>query len=71
MRISGSELMRNLAEELPDLPIDAGFMPKLKERIRLAKAIEKAQHEVKKENHDKNWLKETAEAMDLDLDPDM
>jgi ATP-dependent RNA helicase DDX24/MAK5 len=46
-------------------------MPKLKERIRLAKAIEKAQHEVKKENHEKNWLKETAEAMDLDLDPDM
>jgi ATP-dependent RNA helicase DDX24/MAK5 len=61
----------NADQELPDLPIESGFMPKLKERIRLAKAIEKAQHEVKKENHERNWLREAAEAMDVDLDPDL
>ncbi|KAK4688530.1 ATP-dependent RNA helicase DDX24/MAK5, partial [Tremellales sp. Uapishka_1] len=66
-------LMKSLAreEQLPDLTIDSGFLPKLKERIRVAKAIEKAQHMVKKDNHEKNWLKETAEAMDIDIDPDM
>ena len=57
--------------ELPELNIESGFLPKLRERIRLAKKIEKAQHGVKKENHEKNWLREAAEAMDVDLDPSM
>lgn len=43
----------------------------MKERIKLAKDIEKAQHLVKKENHDRNWLKEAAEAMDVDIDPSL
>lgn len=66
-------LMKSLdrSTEIPDLPIEAGFLPKLKERIALARDIEKAQHAVKKDNHDKNWLRETAEAMDLDIDPSM
>jgi len=53
------------------LPIESGFLPKLRERLRLARDIEKAQHTVKKENHARNWLKEAAEAMDVDIDPDM
>ena len=57
--------------ELPDLPIESGFLPPLRKRIELARDIEKAQHQVKKENHDRNWLIEAAEAMDLDIDPDM
>lgn len=59
------------ATEMPELQIESGFLPKLKERITLAKDIEKAQHLVKKENHDRNWLQEAAEAMDLDIDPGM
>lgn len=46
-------------------------MPKLKERVRIAREIEKAQHAVKKSKHEKSWLQETAEAMDIDIDPDM
>ena len=57
--------------ELPDLPIESGFLPKLRERIALARDIEKAQHVDKKDKHDRNWLQETAEAMDLDIDPSM
>jgi ATP-dependent RNA helicase DDX24/MAK5 len=64
-------LKRILAVDLPDLSIEPGFLTKLRARIRVAKEIEKAQHMVKKDNHDKNWLKETAEAMDVDIDPDM
>jgi ATP-dependent RNA helicase DDX24/MAK5 len=59
------------APELPELAIEPGFLPKLKERIRIAREIEKAQHQIKKENHDKSWLKEVAEAMDVDIDADM
>lgn len=54
-----------------DLEIEGGFLPKLKERIALARQIEKTQHEVKKESHDRSWLEEAAEAMDLDIDPSM
>lgn len=53
------------------MSIESGFLPKLRERIRLARDIEKAQHNVKKENHDRNWLKEAAEAMEVDIDPSM
>lgn len=55
----------------PDLQIEAGFLPKLKERLAVAREIEGAQHKAKKETHDRNWLAEAAEAMDIDIDPDM
>jgi ATP-dependent RNA helicase DDX24/MAK5 len=66
-------LLKSLKRDAPppDLEVEGGFLPKLKERIAVAREIEKAQHNVKKENHDKNWLKEAAEALDLDIDPDM
>jgi ATP-dependent RNA helicase DDX24/MAK5 len=57
--------------ELPDLPIEAGFLPPLRERIRLAREIEKAQHTAKKDTHDRSWLREAAEAMDVDIEPGM
>lgn len=60
-----------VATDMPELAIESGFLPKLKQRLALAKEIEKAQHVVKKENHDKNWLKEAAEAMDVDIDPSL
>jgi ATP-dependent RNA helicase DDX24/MAK5 len=59
------------ANELPELQVEPGFLPKLKERVRIAREIEKAQHAVKKSKHEKSWLQETAEAMDIDIDPDM
>jgi ATP-dependent RNA helicase DDX24/MAK5 len=55
----------------PEFEVEGGFLPKLKERLALARDIEKAQHYVKKENHDRSWLEEAAEAMDIDIDPDM
>ncbi|TXT07465.1 hypothetical protein VHUM_03185 [Vanrija humicola] len=66
-------LLRSLGRDAPppELAIEGGFMPKLKERIALAREIEKAQHAVKKDNHDKNWLREAAEAMDIDIDPEL
>ncbi|WRT63931.1 uncharacterized protein IL334_000858 [Kwoniella shivajii] len=66
-------LMRGLgrSHELPDLPIESGFLQPMRERIKLAREIEKAEHQQSKSSHDKNWLLETAEAMDLDVDPDL
>jgi ATP-dependent RNA helicase DDX24/MAK5 len=59
------------ANELPELQVEPGFLPKLRERVRIAREIEKAQHAVKKAKHEKSWLQETAEAMDIDLDSDL
>lgn len=66
-------LMRSLDRpaDLPELQVEPGFLPKLKERLRIAKEIENARHKVKKKRHDDGWLKEAAEAMDIDLDPDL
>ncbi|KIR59411.1 ATP-dependent RNA helicase MAK5 [Cryptococcus bacillisporus CA1873] len=66
-------LMKSLerTHELPDLSIEAGFLPSLRERLRVATEIEKAQHRATKATHDKNWLLEAAEAMDIDIDPSM
>ena len=53
------------------MPVELYMLDKLKERIQLARKIDSAQHKVKKENYEKNWLKEAAEAMEIELDSDM
>jgi ATP-dependent RNA helicase DDX24/MAK5 len=39
--------------------------------VKVARDIEKAQHNVKKLNHERSWLQEAAEALDVDVDPSM
>ncbi|KAI0676448.1 DEAD-domain-containing protein [Trametes maxima] len=58
-------------EEIPEMPVELYMLDKLKARIQLAREIDSAQHKVKKENHERNWLKETAEAMEIELDSDL
>ena len=53
------------------MPVELYMLDKLKERIQLAREIDSAQHKAKKEKHERNWLRETAEAMEIELDSDM
>ncbi|KAG9104867.1 ATP-dependent RNA helicase [Ceratobasidium sp. 370] len=66
-------LMESLkrTEAISEMPVEHDILDKLKRRVQLARQIDAAQHKVKKDNHEKNWLKETAEALDLELDSDM
>ncbi|KDQ58746.1 hypothetical protein JAAARDRAFT_34601 [Jaapia argillacea MUCL 33604] len=57
--------------EIPELTPDLYLLDKLKARVQLARQIDKAQHKVKKENYEKNWLKVAAEAMEIELDSDL
>ncbi|THU94511.1 DEAD-domain-containing protein [Dendrothele bispora CBS 962.96] len=57
-------------DEIQEISIDLGMLDKLKARVQLARKIETAHHKVKKENHEKNWMKKTAEAMEIELDSD-
>ncbi|KZV76542.1 DEAD-domain-containing protein [Peniophora sp. CONT] len=56
--------------EIPDIAVDHHLMDKLKARLQLAKDIDKLSHQDRKAKHERNWLRETAEAMDLELDSD-
>jgi ATP-dependent RNA helicase DDX24/MAK5 len=58
-------------DEIPELPVERDLLDRLKARVELARQIDKVQHGVAKEKHDKKWLKETAEAMEIELDEDM
>lgn len=52
------------------MPADLTLIDKLKTRVQLARKIETAHHKLKKANHDRNWMKETAKAMEIELDSD-
>ncbi|GAA6016893.1 hypothetical protein JCM11491_006904 [Sporobolomyces phaffii] len=54
--------------DLPALPIDFSILDQLKKRVELAKKIDAAQHRATKEAHDDKWLRDAAEAMEIDLD---
>ncbi|KAH8103065.1 ATP-dependent RNA helicase [Cristinia sonorae] len=58
-------------EDIPEMAVELYMLDKLKARIQLARKIDNAQHKVKKENHEKNWLREAAEAMEIEVDSDM
>jgi ATP-dependent RNA helicase DDX24/MAK5 len=46
------------------------MLDKLKARVQLARKIENTQHKIKKTNHDRKWMKETADTLGVDLDSD-
>lgn len=54
--------------EIPQMNIELYMLDKLKSRTQLARQIDVAQHKAKKEKHEKNWIKETADAMEIELD---
>ena len=57
-------------EEIAEMPVELYMLDKLKARIQLAKQIDTAQHRVKKEKHERKWMREAADAMEVELDSD-
>ncbi|KAF8155797.1 P-loop containing nucleoside triphosphate hydrolase protein [Crassisporium funariophilum] len=56
--------------DIAEMTIELSMLDKLKTRVQLARKIENTQHKIKKTNHDRNWMKETAEALGVELDSD-
>jgi len=52
------------------MDVELYMLDKLKARVHLARQIDVAQHKANKEKHEKNWFKETADAMEIELDSD-
>lgn len=56
--------------DIPEISVEMTLLDDLKTRVHLARQIDLQQHKVKKQNHERCWVKETAEAMDIELDSD-
>jgi ATP-dependent RNA helicase DDX24/MAK5 len=71
--ISISELILTTLQDvdkIPEISIELGILDKIKARVGLARRIDNAQHKAKKTNHDRKWMKETAEVLGVELDSD-
>uniref|UniRef100_A0A6I8RZT6 ATP-dependent RNA helicase n=1 Tax=Xenopus tropicalis TaxID=8364 RepID=A0A6I8RZT6_XENTR len=58
-------------EELPDFPVESKCMSGIKERVNLARMIEKMEYFNCKAKQQNSWLQQAAEALELDLDDDV
>jgi ATP-dependent RNA helicase DDX24/MAK5 len=54
-------------DEVPDLPVERDLFDKLKQRTLVAREIDKIHHSSSKKKHEDNWLKTTAEALEIEL----
>ncbi|XP_064279568.1 ATP-dependent RNA helicase DDX24 [Passer domesticus] len=59
------------SEELPFFPIDAKCMTSIRERMNLARQIEKAEFFNSRAKQHNSWLQQAAEALEIDLEDDM
>ncbi|XP_071665694.1 ATP-dependent RNA helicase DDX24 isoform X2 [Patagioenas fasciata] len=59
------------SEELPFFPVDTKCMTSIKERMNLARQIEKAEFFNSRAKQHDSWLQQAAEALEVDLDDDM
>lgn len=57
-------------DEIAEMSVDLTMLDKLKARVQLARQIETSHHKVKKANHERNWMKEAAKALEVELDDD-
>ncbi|NXF58197.1 DDX24 helicase, partial [Ciccaba nigrolineata] len=59
------------SEELPFFPVETKCMNSIKERMNLARQIEKAEYFNSRVKQHNSWLQQAAEALEIDLDDDM
>ncbi|XP_054909266.1 ATP-dependent RNA helicase DDX24 [Poeciliopsis prolifica] len=58
-------------EELPTFPVENKCMKAIKERVNLARKIEKIEYYNNREKQHDSWFKQAAEALEVDLDDDL
>uniref|UniRef100_A0A8B9Q699 ATP-dependent RNA helicase n=1 Tax=Apteryx owenii TaxID=8824 RepID=A0A8B9Q699_APTOW len=59
------------SEELPFFPVETKYMTSVKERMNLARQIEKAEFFNSRAKQHNSWLQQAAEALEIDLDDDV
>ncbi|KAG9041352.1 ATP-dependent RNA helicase [Tulasnella sp. UAMH 9824] len=61
---------REAEDDIPDLQFDLDIIDRLKHRVSLARRIDAVVHKHTKADHEKNWLKQAAKDLDVEIDPD-
>lgn len=56
-----------IADDVSSLPIEFSFLPELKERVTLARELDKISHTERKAAHDDAWIRKLAEEADMDM----
>ncbi|XP_072193047.1 ATP-dependent RNA helicase DDX24 [Excalfactoria chinensis] len=59
------------SEELPFFPVETKYMTAIKERVNLARQIEKAEFFNGRAKQHDSWLQQAAEALEVDIDEDL
>jgi ATP-dependent RNA helicase DDX24/MAK5 len=58
------------ADDVPPLPIEFSFLPALKERVTLARELDKITHTERKAAHDDAWVRKLAQEAEMDMSED-
>lgn len=61
----------NRRDDLPDLTVEHDVLYQLKERVMLAREIDNAQHRMQKNNFEKKWVRDAANALDIEVDTEV
>ncbi|KAF7658032.1 hypothetical protein LDENG_00018880 [Lucifuga dentata] len=67
------KIYKNLGkdEDLPMFPVETKYLEAVKERVNLARKIEKIEFYNSREKHHNSWVRQAAEALEVDLDDNM
>lgn len=57
-----------LAEDIPAFPVQAKILNAVKERVNMARDLDKLELQVRKANSESGWLEKAAEDMDIIID---
>lgn len=66
----GHTYLLGAENDIPELQVDLDIIDKLKHRVSLARRIDAVVHKHTKADHEKNWLKQAAKDLDVEIDPD-
>ncbi|KAJ1911557.1 ATP-dependent RNA helicase [Mycoemilia scoparia] len=56
--------------QVPEFPVELNMMGKIRDRVNLARQIDKEEHKVRKESFEKSWKEKSAEELGIELDSD-
>ncbi|KAK3813094.1 MAG: P-loop containing nucleoside triphosphate hydrolase protein [Benniella sp.] len=56
---------------IAEFPVDHSVLAEMKKRVALAKKIDEQEHRIQKAAHQDDWMRKSAEAMDIILDDDL
>jgi hypothetical protein len=58
-------------DDYPEYPVESAYLKGVRQRVNLARTVDKLSHSFEKQQAKKSWFVKAAEEADLDLDEDL